>query len=61
MIQIDRNIVLVLGIASMMTLLMFLLHLPFGKDEAKGVIVIYGIYALIICALYVTWRFLFEL
>ena len=61
MIQVDRNIVLVLGVAALGSLLMFLLHLPFGKDEAKAVVVIYGVYAFVVCALYTAWRFLFEL
>lgn len=61
MIQVDRNIVLVLGVAALATILMFLLHLPFGKNEAKAVVVIYGIYAFVVCAVYAVWRFLFEL
>ena len=61
MIQVDRNIGIVLGVAALATILMFLLNLPFGKNEAKAVVVISGIYAFVVCAVYAAWRFLFEL
>lgn len=61
MIQVDGNMLIVLVVAVLGSLLMFLLHLPFGKNEAKAVVVIYGIYAFVVCAVYAAWRFLFEL